>query len=59
MPAVRAYMVLASLAGIGETLACVPTPEAVEGFGPRGRRLDGQRPHRLRALGSGGLGPGG
>ena len=27
MPSVRAYMVLAALASLGETLACIPTPE--------------------------------
>ncbi len=32
MPSVRAYMVLASLAGLGETLACRPMPDDVEGF---------------------------
>ena len=32
MPAVRAYMVLAALASLGETLACVPTPDDVESF---------------------------
>ena len=32
MPAVRAYMVLAALAKLGETLACVPAPDDVDGF---------------------------
>jgi two-component system chemotaxis sensor kinase CheA len=32
MPSVRAYMVLAGLASLGETLACVPAPDEVEGF---------------------------
>ena len=32
MPAVRAYMVLAALAGSGETLACIPAPDDVERF---------------------------
>jgi two-component system chemotaxis sensor kinase CheA len=32
MPAVRAYMVLAAIAGLGETLACRPTPEEVDSF---------------------------
>ena len=32
MPSVRAYMVLAALASLGETLACIPTPDDVEGF---------------------------
>ena len=35
LPAVRAYMVLASLAELGETLACVPTPDDVETFSGR------------------------
>jgi two-component system chemotaxis sensor kinase CheA len=32
MPAVRAYMVLAALAEMGETLACNPVPDDVEAF---------------------------
>jgi two-component system chemotaxis sensor kinase CheA len=32
MPSVRAYMVLAALAKLGETLACVPGPDDVERF---------------------------
>jgi two-component system chemotaxis sensor kinase CheA len=32
MPSVRAYMVLAALAELGETLACVPAPDDVDGF---------------------------
>jgi two-component system chemotaxis sensor kinase CheA len=32
MPSVRAYMVLAAIAGLGETLACVPAPDDVDGF---------------------------
>jgi two-component system, chemotaxis family, sensor kinase CheA len=32
MPAVRAYMVLAALAELGETLACRPTPDEVDAF---------------------------
>ena len=32
MPSVRAYMVLAALASLGETLACIPTPDDVETF---------------------------
>jgi two-component system, chemotaxis family, sensor kinase CheA len=32
MPAVRAFMVLAALAKLGETLACVPAPDDVDGF---------------------------
>jgi two-component system chemotaxis sensor kinase CheA len=36
IPSVRAYMVLASLAELGETLACVPAPDDVETFdGPQ------------------------
>jgi two-component system chemotaxis sensor kinase CheA len=35
MPAVRAYMVLAALAELGETLACVPAPADVDGFSGR------------------------
>jgi two-component system chemotaxis sensor kinase CheA len=32
MPSVRAYMVLAALGELGETLHCHPAPEAVDGF---------------------------
>jgi two-component system, chemotaxis family, sensor kinase CheA len=32
MPSVRAYMVLAAIAGLGETLACQPSPDEVDGF---------------------------
>jgi len=32
LPAVRAYMVLSKLAELGETLACRPGPDALEGF---------------------------
>jgi two-component system chemotaxis sensor kinase CheA len=32
MPSVRAYMVLAAIAGLGETLACRPSPDEVDGF---------------------------
>jgi two-component system chemotaxis sensor kinase CheA len=32
MPSVRAYMVLAALAELGETLACSPAPDAIDGF---------------------------
>ena len=32
IPSVRAYMVLAALAELGETLACSPTPDEVETF---------------------------
>jgi two-component system chemotaxis sensor kinase CheA len=32
MPSVRAYMVLAALAELGETLACIPAPDDVEAF---------------------------
>src|SRR5919108_815323 len=35
MPAVRAYMVLAALAELGETLACRPAPDEVEAFSGR------------------------
>ena len=38
MASVRAYMVLSALAGLGETLACVPTPDDVDTFS--GRRVD-------------------
>ena len=38
MPSVRAYMVLAAIAGLGETLACQPAPEDVDGF--TGREID-------------------
>jgi two-component system, chemotaxis family, sensor kinase CheA len=38
LPAVRAYMVLAGLAELGETLHCVPAPDAVETFA--GREID-------------------
>src|SRR4051812_36050519 len=32
MPSVRAYMVLAAIAGLGETLACRPAPDDLDGF---------------------------
>jgi two-component system chemotaxis sensor kinase CheA len=32
MPSVRAYMVLSTIAELGETLACRPAPDAVDGF---------------------------
>ena len=38
MPSVRAYMVLSALAELGETLACVPTPDDVDTFD--GREID-------------------
>ena len=38
MPAVRAYMVLSVIAGYGETLNCVPTPDDVDTFD--GRDID-------------------
>ena len=38
MPSVRAYMVLSSLAELGETLACRPAPDDVDGFD--GREVD-------------------
>jgi two-component system, chemotaxis family, sensor kinase CheA len=38
IPSVRAYMVLAALAELGETLACNPTPDEVETFD--GREID-------------------
>src|SRR6188472_184515 len=38
MPAVRAYMVLSVIAGYGETLKCVPSPDAVDTFD--GRDID-------------------
>ena len=50
MPAVRAYMVLAALAELGETLACRPAAGRRRGLRrPRGRRLAGHRAHRRRA----------
>jgi two-component system chemotaxis sensor kinase CheA len=38
MASVRAYMVLSALAGLGETLACVPAPDDVDAFS--GRQVD-------------------
>ena len=38
MPAVRAYMVLAAIAELGETLACRPSPDEVDTFD--GREID-------------------
>ncbi|HEX5781420.1 MAG TPA: Hpt domain-containing protein, partial [Solirubrobacteraceae bacterium] len=38
IPSVRAYMVLAALAELGETLACVPGPDDVETF--KGTEID-------------------
>jgi two-component system chemotaxis sensor kinase CheA len=38
MPSVRAYMLLSAIAGMGETLACVPTPDDVDSFS--GRTID-------------------
>jgi two-component system, chemotaxis family, sensor kinase CheA len=38
LPSVRAYMVLAALAELGETLHCVPSPHGVETFA--GREID-------------------
>jgi len=38
MPSVRAYMVLSSLAELGETLACRPSPDEVDTFD--GREID-------------------
>jgi two-component system chemotaxis sensor kinase CheA len=35
MPAVRAYMVLAAVAKVGETLACLPAPQDVDTFAGR------------------------
>jgi two-component system chemotaxis sensor kinase CheA len=35
MPAVRAYMVLAAVAKVGETLACLPAPQDLDTFGGR------------------------
>jgi two-component system, chemotaxis family, sensor kinase CheA len=32
MPSVRAYMLLSAIAGLGETLACVPAPDDVDSF---------------------------
>jgi two-component system, chemotaxis family, sensor kinase CheA len=32
IPSVRAYMILSTLAELGETLACLPAPDDVEGF---------------------------
>ena len=50
MPSVRAYMVLAAIAGLGETLACVPSPDDVDTLRrARDRRLGRLRAHRRRA----------
>jgi two-component system chemotaxis sensor kinase CheA len=38
MPAVRAYMLLSAIAGMGETVACIPAPDDVESF--TGRKVD-------------------
>ena len=38
IPSVRAYMVLSALAELGETLACVPSPDDVETF--KGSEID-------------------
>ncbi len=38
MPSVRAYMVLSSIAELGETLACRPAPDELDGFD--GREVD-------------------
>lgn len=38
MPSVRAYMVLAAIAGLGETLACNPDPDDLDAF--TGREVD-------------------
>jgi two-component system, chemotaxis family, sensor kinase CheA len=38
MPSVRAYMVLSSIAELGETLSCRPSPDELEGFD--GREVD-------------------
>jgi two-component system chemotaxis sensor kinase CheA len=38
IPSVRAYMVLSALAELGETLACVPMPDDIEGF--KGTEID-------------------
>jgi two-component system chemotaxis sensor kinase CheA len=38
IPSVRAYMVLSALAELGETLACVPSPDDVETF--KGTEID-------------------
>jgi two-component system chemotaxis sensor kinase CheA len=38
MAAVRAYMVLSALAGLGETLSCIPAPDDVDSFA--GRQID-------------------
>jgi two-component system chemotaxis sensor kinase CheA len=38
MPSVRAYMVLSAIAALGETLACSPSPDEVDGFA--GREID-------------------
>src|SRR5690349_3414183 len=32
MPSVRAYMLLSAIAGLGETLACIPAPDDVDAF---------------------------
>jgi two-component system chemotaxis sensor kinase CheA len=38
MPSVRAYMLLSAIANMGETLACIPVPDAVDSF--KGREID-------------------
>jgi two-component system chemotaxis sensor kinase CheA len=38
MPSVRAYMLLSAIASMGETLACVPTPDELDSFS--GREVD-------------------
>ena len=38
MASVRAYMVLSALAGLGETLACIPAPDDVDTF--KGHEID-------------------
>jgi two-component system chemotaxis sensor kinase CheA len=38
MPSVRAYMLLSAVANMGETLACIPAPDDVDGF--NGRAID-------------------
>src|SRR4051794_3297908 len=38
MPSVRAYMLLSAIAGLGETLACIPAPDEVDTF--KGSAID-------------------
>ena len=44
IPSVRAYMVLSALAELGETLACIPTPDDVDGLRRHARSTPGWSP---------------